>query len=127
MCSTKKVGYTIYMPRAKTKTQSIFGGRLEALRKSRNLTQAELADEVGLSRGTIAYYEATAQNPTVETVQALAEYFGVSVLDLIEPPARSKKPGRISRIEQQIERIKKLPPGKQKLASELIEAFLQNA
>ena len=114
-------------PRLKSKKQPIFGRRLEELRKSRNLTQAELAEKVGLSRGTIAYYEASAQNPTIDTVQTLADFFGVTVQDLIKKrPKRAIKPGPTSRLEQQVERIKRLSPAKQRMITNMLEGVLSS-
>lgn len=45
-----------------------------ALRKAENMTQQELADELGLSRLTISNLE-KGENPTLETLLKVLQYF----------------------------------------------------
>ena len=61
--------------RTTDKTKSIFSQRLIELRKEQGLTQAELADQLNIDRNRVAYYEAKAVNPTVESIQPLADFF----------------------------------------------------
>lgn len=58
------------------------GSRLAELRKARNLSQAELAKELGLSRGAIGNYEAKQRAPRIEVMKRIADYFGVTIDDL---------------------------------------------
>ena len=44
-----------------------FGLRLHKLRKDRGMTQAELADRLGVSKGTIYRYEHNLQDPSLQT------------------------------------------------------------
>ena len=53
--------------------------RIKELRQSKGLTQAELAQKVGVSNQAIHYYENDKREPKMETWQKLADYFGVSV------------------------------------------------
>lgn len=55
-----------------------FSNRLIALRKERDLTQAELAKQVHLQRSTLSGYETEGKEPTYETLCTLAEYFNVT-------------------------------------------------
>jgi transcriptional regulator with XRE-family HTH domain len=116
------------MPKIRTTSPSVFAERLVDLRKKRHLTQEQLAEEIGLSRATIAYYEASAKNPKLDTIYKVAEFFGVRPEYLIaiqdDEPGR---PGPIPRLEQQIVRLRRLSPAKQRLATELLETFLQHA
>jgi len=114
------------MPKIRTTSPSIFSKRLTALRKDRQLTQVQLADELDLSLSTIAYYESAAKNPKLETIYKLAEFFAVSPAELIIDSQENKKPGPLSRLEQQLERIKKLSPAKQRMVSDLIEVTLKS-
>ena len=107
---------------------AIFGSKLAQLRKNQNLTQAELAEKLGYSRSMIAYVESSAKNPTLDTVQRVADFFAVSPETLLsEEKSKAVKPGPDSRLQQQVNRLKNLSVGKQKLAAELLEAFLKNA
>lgn len=56
-----------------------FGLRLKTLRQSKRLSQAELADKLGVSKGTIYRYETNTQAPSLEIASRLALIFGVSL------------------------------------------------
>ena len=58
-------------------------GNLSTIRKSKRLTQAELAAASGINRVTIAKYETGRQEPTVENAYRLATALGVTVDALI--------------------------------------------
>jgi len=50
---------------------------LQALRKERNLTQAQLADKAGISRSSIGFYENGEANPTDDALRALGKALDV--------------------------------------------------
>ncbi|MFD2924207.1 helix-turn-helix domain-containing protein [Halobacillus naozhouensis] len=52
--------------------------RLISLRKSKNKTQQELADLLGISRPAYTAYERGNRNPDYETLSKLADYYGVT-------------------------------------------------
>jgi transcriptional regulator with XRE-family HTH domain len=58
--------------------------RLQQLRKRRNLTQAELAEKAGLSRGYLARLETARQDPTLTTLERLAKALRVKVSRLLD-------------------------------------------
>ena len=53
--------------------------KLITLRKSRGLTQEELASELFISRSMIAKYETGKAYPTNEILQKIADYFEISI------------------------------------------------
>ena len=55
-----------------------FGANLRQLRKSRNLTQAELGLHVGLSKAVVSKYENSMGYPTFDMLIKIADYFGVT-------------------------------------------------
>ncbi len=55
------------------------GKRIAFFRKLRNLTQAELAEKVGLSSNFIALIESGRRAPSFETLEKLIEVLNVSV------------------------------------------------
>ena len=59
------------------------GERIKALRKSRDLTQAHLAEKVGLSRTSIVNIEQGHQKVMIHVLYQLADVFGLPVADLI--------------------------------------------
>ena len=56
----------------------MFSKRLVALRKAAKLSQYELANRLGFSRGKLANYEQGTREPDFETLKMLANFFNVS-------------------------------------------------
>lgn len=75
------------------------GSKLKSLRKSKGMTQEQVAIKVGITRSTISNYEIGRRTPHLTELQQLAgvfgvglEYFGVSNKDLaFELLARAKE------------------------------------
>jgi transcriptional regulator with XRE-family HTH domain len=57
----------------------VFPKRLKGLREERDLLQKELADKLGISRATVASWEAGHRTPELSAAQRLADFFTVSV------------------------------------------------
>jgi len=55
-----------------------FGDRLKLLRRERGITQQELADAIGISKGGLCYYENTNRAPDITVLEKFADYFKVS-------------------------------------------------
>lgn len=64
--------------------QNIF----KRLRTSSKLTQAEMAEKLGISRSTIGMYETGAREPDFETLEKIADFFNVDIDYLL---GRTKK------------------------------------
>lgn len=60
-----------------------FKDRVKKLRLEHNLTQDELAQELGISRSTIGMYETGKREADYETLESLADYFNVDMNYLI--------------------------------------------
>lgn len=56
-----------------------FSDRLLELRKSRNLTQKQLAIDLQMSELAIQHYESQRRKPAFDALVALADYFDVSL------------------------------------------------
>lgn len=67
----------------KQATRERMGLRIAALRKLAGLSQEQLAERAGLQRTHISRIEAGKYAVTLETVQAIAEAFGMTV-DIID-------------------------------------------
>ena len=61
-----------------------FSEKLTALRKQQGLTQAELAARLGISKSAVSMYERGNREPELELLQAMADFFHVSVSALTE-------------------------------------------
>lgn len=56
----------------------MFNKKLIELRKNLKLSQYELADRLGFSRGKLANYEQGTRQPDFDTLEKIADFFGVS-------------------------------------------------
>ncbi len=53
----------------------MFAGRLKEIRTEKGLTQVQLAETLGVSKGTIAMWETGKREPNFETLNELSEIF----------------------------------------------------
>lgn len=58
------------------------------LREERGMTQAELAEKLGISPSAMSAYEQGARVPRDEIKVRIAEFFGVSILDVFYASAK---------------------------------------
>jgi transcriptional regulator with XRE-family HTH domain len=116
------------MPRGPkpSKPAPYFGQRLAAFRSAKGLSQAQLGEALGMKRDLIAYYERAAKNPRIEQVKRIADFFGVTVGEMLKdtPPRATAKPGPASHLEQLAARATKLPRAEQKAAIKMLEGLL---
>jgi len=104
------------------------GARVAELRKEQGLTQESLAEQLGVSQQSVAAYEVGRLRIAVSMLPRLAKILGVSVEALIgeelQPAARR---GPTPKLQQQMERISRLPRTKQRFVMEVIESVLAQA
>jgi putative transcriptional regulator len=63
---------------------------LNVWRAKRDITQAELADAVGVTRQTITAIETGRYNPSLELAFELARYFDCDIEDIFVPAERAQ-------------------------------------
>ena len=61
----------------------ITGTTIKQLREARNLTQAELAEKIGVSSKTVSKWETAKGLPDITLLQPLAQALGISVIELM--------------------------------------------
>ena len=61
----------------------VTGATIKQLRESRNLTQAELAEKIGVSSKTVSKWETAKGLPDISLLQPLAQALGISVIELM--------------------------------------------
>jgi len=77
-----------------------FSERLKGLRKGRKLSQDELGADLGLSRGSISYYEKQSRTAPIDVLYVIADYFNVSADFLLglkdepDPYIKKYEPGQ---------------------------------
>lgn len=81
-----------------------FGAKMRELREARGLSQSKIAELTGVSRNAVSQWEAGVTQPTTKRLNILAKALGVSVEQLIAPPAVN----RLAVIEAAIRLIDRL-------------------
>ncbi len=114
--------------RRPSRGKSVFGKRLAALREERGLTQAALAEQLGVAQQTVGYYESQSPSPTVEFAQQCASALGVAIDDLLDDGSmRKRKPGPRSPLDERIDALRTLSLPKKQLALliRMLDAFIE--
>jgi transcriptional regulator with XRE-family HTH domain len=101
---------------------------MAAFRVAKGLSQNQLAEALGMTRARINYYERASINPSLEVVEKIAAFFGVTVGELLNDTTKTKsKPGPPSQFVQLAERLDRLPRAKQKMVADMLEGILKQA
>ena len=61
----------------------VTGATIKTLRETRNLTQAELAEKIGVSSKTVSKWETAKGLPDISLLQPLAQALNISVIELM--------------------------------------------
>jgi transcriptional regulator with XRE-family HTH domain len=109
-----------------TSESETFGQRLARLRKEAGFTQQELADEIGISRRMLAYYEVQTQHPPASLLPRLSKVLNVSLDALlgVEASVRKGRPTD-SRLWRRFKQIEQLSPGERREVIKLLDIFLE--
>lgn len=113
--------------------RQVFGpGNCERLDRAQLLFQLKeleaLAAKLGMTRAQIVYYERAAGNPTLDVVEKIAAFFGVTVGELLNDTSKTaRKSGPPSQFARLVERLEQLPRAKQKVVAEMLEGVLRQA
>ncbi len=89
-----------------------FGYRLRELRRSKKMTQAQVAKRLGLSKTTISGYENNVKTPSLEVLTKISILYGVSADYILGLETRRMLP------------IDSLTPPQEELVRKLICEFL---
>ena len=113
-----------------TKDSTFFrdlGQRIAQARKERGLTQAQLADQLGIAQQTLAHYEVARARIAADLLPRLAELLDLSFDELLvgQPTIRAPgKRGPASRLQQQLDALARLPRAEQRAVSTVLDAVL---
>ena len=100
-----------------------FGPRLAALRKSRGLTQIELAERLGVSQRVITYYENESPRPPTQYLPQLASALEVTIGELFGTAGTTP----IDRaLLLRLEKIQQLPESDQNAIIKMIDGLAGN-
>jgi len=75
------------------------GLKIKKLREKKNLTQEQLALEIGVSKNTILAYESHNKHPKIEILERLSQLFGVHISDFFIDESRQVTEAKEPNIE----------------------------
>lgn len=78
------------------------GSNIKKLRESKDMTQEELAEKIGVTRSAVTQWESGWSNPKMGNIEALATFFCVDKSTLIED---AKKKDQASSLDADEERL----------------------
>lgn len=104
------------------------GLRIRTMRKSRDMTQDDLARAIGQSPSSITMYETGRREPDFETLEALADVFNVPLIALVENESRSEERPRNDRVRVLLRGFNRLSDDELDRATEMMRLmFARNA
>jgi transcriptional regulator with XRE-family HTH domain len=119
--------YNSAMARTLTKPRPKLGAHLAELRSNAGLSQAELAQRIGVPQQNIAYWEQSSKPPRSEILAALAQALNVrveSLLDVGNGHQPVRKGGPQGRLRKVFEEASGLPRRQQEKIAEFVSAFI---
>lgn len=106
------------------------GARIAELRKAKNITQIQMAELLGVSQQTINSYEVGRRRVPVSALPQLANALMISIEEVLGETTqhnKNSKRGPAPKLQRQVEIISQLPKTKQKLATDLLDAIIQQS
>lgn len=103
------------------------GARLAAARKAQGLTQVQLAERLGIPQQTLAHYETGRSRVPVAVLLGMAQELRFSLDEMLLGRALPGKRGPASRLERQIDAVRRLPASKQRFVVDFLETVLSAA
>jgi transcriptional regulator with XRE-family HTH domain len=102
------------------------GAHIAMLRKAHGMTQAELAQSLGVSQQTVFAYELGDRRVTVPLLAKLAKIFSISVEDLmgITKAPRVKRQRLSPKVLRHAERLQQLSKTEQRLVIRIIDILM---
>ncbi|MEK4695567.1 helix-turn-helix domain-containing protein [Bacillus sp. FSL M8-0063] len=108
----------------------MIGEKIKELRKNSKITQEQLGNAIGVSKMAISYFEKGKKSPGRESIEKIADYFGVTTDYLLgrstDDRLTEEQDKNATEIGKKIENlITKLSEEEQKKAWEQLEMYVQ--
>lgn len=104
------------------------GERVATLRKEQGMTQVQLAERLDITQQMVASYEVGRRRIPVSMLLPLAKALSVPVeIVLGVDSTKSGKRGPAPKLQQQMERLSRLPKTKQRLVMDMLDGVLRQA
>lgn len=104
------------------------GNRIQEERKKLGLTQAQLAEKIGVSHTQMARYEIKGVQPPADTLKNLAELFNTSIDYLVrgDKAEQAKESLKDSEILAQFKKLDQLPEEEKKSILKVLSALIRD-
>lgn len=103
------------------KEDAALGARLKALRQERGITQAELAEKIGVDQRTVSFYELGHIRIPARELLKISGVLRASLKEFAEQSGASAADASSRKLLQLVEKVKDLPPRKQRQVTEYID------
>jgi len=108
--------------------RSEFGARLHTLREAAGLSQAAVAQKLGIKQPSYAAWERRSVALSHAQLQRLAEIFGVQIEEFFHSqPSALKRGGPVGRAKRAFEVVSKLPRSQQQKILDVVDALIAKA
>lgn len=107
--------------------RSAFGTRLHAAREAAGLTQAQVAEQIGITQTAYALWERREMAIRPDQIEHLAKILNVSVEHLFGVAAPKTASGPAGRVRQTFHEVSKLPRRQQEQIVKVVSALLAQA
>ena len=61
------------------KSKDVFSERICLLREEKGLSRQKVADDLGMTRAALEYYEKGLRTPNINIIREISDYYGVSI------------------------------------------------
>lgn len=104
------------------------GMRIARLRKEQTITQAQLAEKLGISQQHMASFEKGIRKIPASMLPTISQILHISLEDLFGiSDSKAVKRGPTPKLQRQVELISKLPKTKQRFVMEMLDTVIQQA
>lgn len=104
------------------------GNKIKKLRQDKNWSQVQLAQKIDVNKRFVSAYETGKSLPSANTLQKLAEVFGVSVDYLLSDDEQTRNLATVPITDKTLleyfEEIQRMTPDDQKAVKILLEAMI---
>ena len=115
------------MPRTKQSSLENFGRRLALLRKSRGMSQRDLAAKLEISPRMMAYYEAQTDRPPVQLLGQLSQLLDCSIdelLGFVPIKTKAEQPLFSPHFWRKLQRVAELSPTDRRAVIQYIDMLI---
>jgi transcriptional regulator with XRE-family HTH domain len=105
--------------------RSEVGARIHALREAAGFSQAEIAEQLGITQQSYAAWERHTPGLSPKRLQKLAAIFGVKTVDFFNDGQVAQQRGPIGRAKKAFDAVAKLPRNRQTRVLDFVESLVR--